>query len=279
MTDAPAPARQPLPSRVVDTHNQGWYLTGSAEGPPVYQAAYGFQRDLAVMPYGQLAACRGPLRPVLPVTDADEDDLAGLFDQAGRKTVTTIAAALEVVFHEIREEQGGLFAPGSYAYARRTMLAGREGSWESEVLMDLVLFGNGLNLLSPVRRTPEEQRADGPNGRRVDKAARDAMAVIFRRWVTDPDRYTEVAATLAYLVSGYCDKAAADRGLVPEWARSPVPENLPLVAAAERERAVTGWRVVADQWLMPGTLAKADFGVCYRLLYSVSANFDSSLIP
>lgn len=275
-----------LPRRVVDRHYQGWYLTGGLESDPVYQADYWFKRDLATALYGQLAEWRGPLRPVLPAAADDEAALRALFGQAGRKTVTTIAAALETVFDKVREEQGGPFSPGSYAYAQRVMTAGREGSWESAALAGLITFGNGLNL----QRSPSDhdifgERKAGPN-RRVDRAARDAMAVIFTRWVTAPGRYTEVAGTLAGLVSGWCDRAVTERGLVSEMATAAYVEALDdderrrrLEPWALRIRAEAGWRLVADQYLMPGGVAKTDFSTCYRLLYSASVNFDPGLIP
>ena len=59
------------------------------------------------------------------------------------------------------------------------------------------------------------------------------------RWVTDPNRYTEVAESLAFEISSYCDNTAG-------------PD---------------GWRHVADQWFQPA-MAERDFRNCYRLLYS-----------
>lgn len=211
--------------RVVDRENQGWHPTGSA-GSEVYAADYGFQRDLADRPYAELAQTRGPLRPVLPVTDADEAELRDLFGQAGRKTVATLASALDAVWRRLADPHAGR----PFALARRALLAGREGSWESEVLIDIALFGSGL--------TPK----------RVNEGIRDLMAAVLWRWVTDPDRYTEVAETLAGIVSRYCDGQGE------------------------------GWKAVADQWLQPGGLAQDDFSACYRLFYSHSEHFDTGVI-
>ena len=243
------PPRRPL-YRVVDHANQGWYPSSDDLGGVIYAADYGFRRDLAAGSYEDLAATRGPLRPVEPVTDDDRAALHELFAAAGRKTITTLAAAIETVFHQVREEHGGLAAPGSWEFARRTLTAGREGSWESEVLIEVMLFGNELNLAPATRSTRydvDARRAAGPS-KRVDVSARQGVAAILHGWVTDPARYTEVAETMAGIVSSYCDGQ---------------PE---------------GWKAVADQWLQPGGLAQAHFSACYRLFYGLSDRFDSAVI-
>lgn len=223
------PDRDPAaPYRVVDRENQGWYLAGQPGGGALYTASYGFQRDLLPRTYEGLAATRGPLRPVEAVTDADIAELERLFTAAGRKTVTTLAASLAAVYYRAI----GLGGPDDQARARRGLIAGREGSWESEVLIHVMWFGSEL-------------AAEG--SKRIHPAAGDAMTEVLWRWVASPDRYTEVAETLASIVSRYCDEHG-------------------------------GWRAVADQWLQPGGLARADFANCYRLFYSQSANFDSGVI-
>jgi hypothetical protein len=240
-----------LPYRVVDAHNQGWHPSGTRDDIK-YAADYGFERDLEDRSWDELVATRSPLRPVEPITDEDEAELQRLFGDAGRKTITTLAAALETVFHGLRESRGGLSNPDSYAWARRTLMAGREGSWESELLIEVVLFGNELNLAKPGKGRNafdvDALRAAGPS-KRVDVDVHRAMVAIFHRWVSDPDRYTEVAETLASVVSRYCDDTAGP----------------------------TGWRAVADQWLQPGGLAQRDFSTCYRLFYSLSEHYDSGL--
>lgn len=239
------------PGRVVDPHGQGWYLADGGK----YEASFGFNRDLPGRTYDDLIATRGPLlRPVLPITDDDDARFRELFATARRRTVTTLAAAIEQTFHRLVENAHRLGAGQSWEVAKRTLTAGREGSWESSVLIDVACFGNGLNMAAPRKGIADDVmtlRARGP-ARRVHKETRDAMADILYRWVTDPARYTEVAATLAYLVSSYADGQTA------------YPHD--------------GWRAVADQWLQPNSLARDDFVTCYRLLYSTSANFDAGLI-
>lgn len=251
MSEAVTPPRW---YRVVDRDNQGWHQVGAVAGtgPAMYSADYGFKRDLADRTFEQLAETRSPLRPVEPITNEDQAELRRLFAIAGRKTITTLAAAVESVFHEIREIREARGGPGSrggsWDYANRTLKAGREGSWESELLTEIICFGNGLNLAS-TGRDVAGRRESGPS-KRVNPAVRDEIAQVIRRWVTDCRRYTEVAETLAAVVSGYCDDSGGR----------------------------DGWRQVADQWLQPGGLAQEAFSVCYRLFYSVSAHFDSSLI-
>jgi hypothetical protein len=240
------------PYRVVDRENQGWHSTSRSEGGErIYAADYGFKRDLPDRPYLELARTRGPLRLVEPVTAVDVMTLHALFAQAGRKAIATLASALEAVFHRLREQHGGLAnAHESYEFACRTIKAGREGSWESELLIDVVMFGNSLNL-APAKGGASwdvaARRAGGPSSR-VHATVQARMAMMFLQWVTGPDRYTEVAETLAAIVSRYCDDQEA------------------------------GWKAVADQWLQPSALAKDDFRACYRLLYSLSEHFDSGLI-
>jgi hypothetical protein len=245
-----------LPYRVVDWHNQGWHGGSDPVAGTRYTADYGWKRDLPDRTYPELIASRGPLRPVLPITDADAAQLRDLFTTAGRRTVTTLAAALEHVFHELRVSKEGATGASGWDYAKLTMTAGREGSWESEALIQVVLFGNGLNLAKPAGVRPRgllddiaARRAAGPS-KRVDRDVRGALVAMFTRWVTEPGRYTEVAETLAWQVSQYCDDTAG-------------PE---------------GWRVVADQWLQPGGMAITDFHNCYRLFYSVSEHFNAGLL-
>lgn len=243
-----------LPYRVVDRANQGWHGGPDEESGSRYTADWGAQRGLEDRTYEELLASRGPLRPVLPLTGDDRAELELLLRAAGRKAIGTLAAALEQVFYELRTECEGLrLGRDAYGFAKRTLKAGREGSWESEVLIDVVLLGNSLNL---AKAKPGDaladvaaRRAAGPS-RRVDPRVRAALAGIIKRWVTAPDRYTEVAETLASAVSRYCDAHGGARG----------------------------WQLAADQWLQPGSLAQDDFAACYRLFYSQSEHFDSALL-
>lgn len=242
MTTDSIPRRQWY--RVVDRENQGWHPVGTVEGPPLYAADYGFKRGLPNRSLDDVERIRGPIRPVLPITAEDSALIVETFDRIRRKSITTLAAAIEQVYYDVRESAGGLAAPGSFDYAVRTLLAGREGSWESELLKEVMYFGNSLNLAKSTRgaESIEARRAAGPS-RRVDVDGRRVLADMLTRWVSDPNRYTELAETLAGEVSEYCDEHG-------------------------------GWSAVADQWLQPGGLAVEDFRPCYRLFYSKSAHYN-----
>lgn len=126
----------------------------------------------------------------------------------------------------------------------RTIKAGRAGSWESELLTEVMLFGNDLNLSRKASKSDvTAKRAAGPS-HRVNSDARDQMAAIITRWVTAPDRYTEVAETLASIASGYAD-----------------------------QHGPGGWRAIADQWLQSPTFGGSGLRACYRLFYSRSEHY------
>ena len=137
----------------------------------------------------------------------------------------------------------------SYDFAIRTLKAGRAGSWEAALLEEMVFFGCDLNLdyKASKKGTPAARRAAGPS-RRVHREARDQMADVVTRWVTNPGQYTEVAETLASIVSCYADQLGPD-----------------------------GWRAIADQWLQSPAFGGSGFAACYRLLYSRSEHYDPSL--
>jgi hypothetical protein len=194
----------------------------------------------------------GPTRPVLPLLTSDGDDLRAALAAAGRKAICCVASALETVWFEARERFGPWNRdPGATAdYAKRTLIAGRPGSWESAGIERVVWFGNELNLYPHKQSLPvETMRATGPNLKRVDVEVRDRIAAVLRRWTASPDRYTEVAENLKAEIGEFADATyGAD-----------------------------GWAKIADQWLQPGGLAKVNFASCYHLLYSGSAHFDSGL--
>lgn len=235
--------------RVVDRYNQGWHQTGSREST-AWAADYGSMRGLDDMPtLDDLAETRGPLRPVLPVTDEDETEIRELLTRAGRKSIATLAAALEQAWHQIRESAENRDSSDPCDFATRTMLAGREGSWESENLKSVIAFGENLNLVQRkgAGSSERQMRAAGPS-RRVDAGIRDQLTAMFCRWVTDPERYTEFAETLASVVSRYCDDADESGQ-----------------AGGRR-----GWERVADQYLQPGALSRDDGRRCFSLFYSRS---------
>jgi hypothetical protein len=84
-------------------------------------------------------------------------------------------------------------AASDYDYAIRTLTAGRPGSWEAAAVINVVLFGNELNLYSyKASLGVDAMRATGPNPKRVHIQARDRIAEVLRRCTNSDNRYTEV---------------------------------------------------------------------------------------
>ena len=193
----------------------------------------------------------GHTRPVLPVTDTDRSELTAAIASCGLKAVATIAAALESVYHELQHSQDKARPTTAHDYACTALTAGAPQAWQSGTLLQVVWIGVDLNLI-PFKKGGDPsraaRRAAGPCNR-VDRAARDTIAAIIHRWVTDPDRYTEVAGTLAEVVAAYADSIGAH-----------------------------GWRKISDSWLRPASASRDNFVACYRLLYHQSGHFDRHLI-
>jgi hypothetical protein len=236
------------PYRIADSQNQGWLTRGDG----IYE---GFdQAPLEPRPLAEIEREFGPWRPVLPLLEGDRAELVAAFDIAGRKMITSVASALEQVFHEAREravEPGGSLGTDDYRYAVRTLTAGRPGSWEASSVIGVVLFGNELNLYPYKQGTDvATMRATGPHPKRVNIEAKDRIEHVLRRWTNSPDRYTEVPETLAAVISSYADDLYEE----------------------------AGWSRIADQWLQPGGLAQENFGRCYHLLYSTSLHFDPNAL-
>ncbi|RJQ74211.1 hypothetical protein D5S17_23365 [Pseudonocardiaceae bacterium YIM PH 21723] len=239
------------PYRIADQLNQGWLTQGDGTYHGFDPSAISEKKLLDARPLSEIERDFGPWRPVVPMPDSDQDALYTAFALAGRKTVTSVASALDQVFHEVRRRfvaEHGEEGFEDYGYAVRTLTAGRPGSWEAASLIDLVPFGNELNLHPrKADSSASEMRETGPNLKRVHLEARDAIAAVLRQWTSSGDFYVEVAETLASVVSRYADeKYGAD-----------------------------GWKAIADQWLQPGGLAKENFHYCYKLLYSTSEYMDT----
>jgi hypothetical protein len=175
------------PPRVVDAGGQGWAPTPDG----LYLPDYGPHRGLRPLRHPALSAQRGPLRPVRPATGPDLDTLHRALAGAGHRAVATLAAALAA-----QPTPGSLVAGDGYA-------------WESRALLRLATWGAQL---PPAR---------------VDASGRDTLAALVGGWVSDPHRYTEVAATVA-----------AGFGRVADGTRSGSPDR--------------AWSRVADPPLHPG---------------------------
>jgi hypothetical protein len=164
--------------RVVDAHDHGWHPT-TIDGPPgpvVYRTDYGFKRNGLGDPLSleELERTRGPLRPVEPITAEDEQLLRHALAAAGRKAVYTVAVAVQLAFNELRERHSDLPSlHDSYERTRTHLLAGREGSWESEAQFDLQLW------------------VDRSKVKRFHEPSREAITAMIVRWTTDPERFIE----------------------------------------------------------------------------------------
>ncbi|MFF2088634.1 hypothetical protein ACFVVM_33025 [Nocardia sp. NPDC058176] len=244
-----AVVRDKPPYRIVDARNVGWIVQGGTDQYRSFDPSVAGEPEMSTATLAEITAAHGPVRPVVVRPTDDSDALRAAFDGAGRKTITSIASAVEVVHFEARNRFGPWDSDVSAtaAYAERTLIAGRPGSWESARLSDLWLFGSELNLWRRDNRASlAEMRASGPNPKRVDVVARDRIAEVLRRWTGDPECYVEVAENLSGIVSGYADDRYGDQG----------------------------WKHIADQWLQPDArLPSAAAESLYRLLYSKSAYF------
>ncbi|MER7015332.1 hypothetical protein ABT324_28195 [Saccharopolyspora sp. NPDC000359] len=243
-----------FPYRIADRLNQGWLTRGDGRYEGFDPSKRPGSARLEERPLAEIEAEFGPWRPVLPLLGTDHTELVAAFDLAGRKTIGSVASALETVFHEARgrfESDPALKTSSDYGYAVRTLTAGRPGSWEASSIIHVVHFGNDLNLHPYKSSLPvETMRATGPNPKRVHLEARDRIAAVLRRWTNSPDRYTEVPETLAGVISVYADE----------------------------HHGQDGWKRIADQWLQPAGLAKQTFTDCYHLLYNQSTHFNPDLL-
>lgn len=218
------PRMTDLPSRVVDAEHRGWMLMGGRDGAPEYMDASDFRAQRTLAP-DELAAQHGPLRPVRPPTEADVAELRAAMDLAGRKAIYSLAVAIYEARRELEAGRSDLEWPEPMYLAKRQLLAGRPGSWEADRLYNLALW-------------PYPDKV-----RRIHAEARERMTAVLLRWVSAPEQYTEVAETLAGIVSEHAD----ERG---------------------------GWAAVADQWLQPGAMDREGMFLTYGLLYSLSEEFD-----
>ncbi|EWM09707.1 hypothetical protein [Kutzneria sp. 744] len=63
---------------------------------------------LDARPLAEIERHFGPWRPVLPMTDADQERLRAAFEVAGRKLIGSVASALALVHHEACERIGSV---------------------------------------------------------------------------------------------------------------------------------------------------------------------------
>ncbi|MEV6403923.1 hypothetical protein AB0M58_13390 [Streptomyces bobili] len=192
--EAATPPLDELPTRVVDDRDQGWHRTSHDDA--MYRADFGERRGLTLLSYAQLAARRGPLRPVVPPTPEDDAAVTGALRLAGRKAAATVLVAAYRVAKQYNTDAGRSVS---------RLYAGREGSNESHGLRVLA-WEVGCDL------------ADRPG--RYHEAAAETIAAVLVRWTSSEDTFTEVAENLLYLFAEVADadggwEEVADRYLQP----------------------------------------------------------------
>ncbi|MER5302167.1 hypothetical protein ABT039_22290 [Streptomyces lasiicapitis] len=184
---------EPPPYRVVDRDFQGWYRRS---GDGRYDADRGHARGLGTMSYEDLAAARGPLRPVEPPTAEESAAVKAALTSAGRKAAVTVLVALYRLV--LKDAQ----AAGRQGGPRNRLMAGREGSWESEAMVRLA-----WNLGSDLDEKPK----------RYDESAVGELVRVVEEWVSAPHRYTEVAANLASAFSAVADEAGSWKAVADQY--------------------------------------------------------------
>jgi len=190
------------PSRVVDAHFQGWYLSGSG----LYEADYGRSRNLDPRPYPELIETRGPLREVVPPSETSTAEAEAALKVAGHLAAGSLLVALARVALRISARPGRL--------ATGTLLAGREGSWETADMNSLI-WNLGIDL------------AD--EGSRYHEGAVERLTAVIDGWIGG-ETYTEVAATLAGIFADVTDELGG-------W---PAVTDAPLRRASNVE-SLRGW--------------------------------------
>jgi hypothetical protein len=192
---------EPPTYRFVDRLNRGWHIA-SSEQPVQYAIDWAGLRpgrpdDLLTRE--ELEAEHGPLRPVGPGDPSDDLVLRGALFDAGTKAAGSVLVAL----YRLAVEYGRNSSPGGYEGG--SLVAGREGSWESEAIYRLA-WTIGGDLDEKPKRYSEE-------------CVRSVMAVL-REWTQHPKRYVEVAENLAFEFSKVADELGgwskvADRPFQP----------------------------------------------------------------
>lgn len=217
---------EPRSSRVVDRFGYGWLRQGDTETYRVYPKVDGCP---STMPHDQLAAERGPLRDVVPASDADRREIAFLLAATKDKALSTLLGALAWLGEACVEADGHYYR----------MVAGRPGSWEAALLIELA---------QQAPKTPADKldRPEAEVGRILWTWLFEEFALESRgdpkvaELVPQPRGVSEVADTLA----GVFGRVVDGRG---------------------------GWDEVVDDDLNWDLACKAQ-----RLLYSQSRHFDAA---
>jgi hypothetical protein len=187
--------------RFVDRLNRGWHIASSGE-PVRYAidwAGLRHGRPAEPLTREELEAEYGPLRPVGSTDPSDDLVLCGALADAGVKAAGSVLVALYRLALEYRRAS----SPGGFEGG--SLVAGREGSWESEAIYRLA-WTIGGDLDEKPKRYSEE--------------CVDSVIAVLRAWTQNPKLYVEVAENLAFAFSKVADELGgwgkvADRPFQP----------------------------------------------------------------
>ncbi|MFE1270557.1 hypothetical protein [Streptomyces sp. NPDC058758] len=187
-TESPAAAEAAPTYRFVDRLNRGWHIASSRDEPLRYAVDWaGLRPDRPEEPLslGELEAEHGPLRPVTSPDPSDAMVLRGALHDAGAKAAGSVLVAL----YRLAVEYSRGSSPGGFEGG--SLRAGREGSWEAEVLYRLA-WTLGGDLAEKPKRYSED--------------CVKSVVMVLREWTQNPRYYVEVAENLPYFFGQVADE-------------------------------------------------------------------------
>jgi hypothetical protein len=158
------------PYRAVDRYGRGWLTCAD----PVHTYP---SLDGPALTLETLTEQRGPLVPVVRARRDDCDTIRLALAGAGEKALASLLAALSFVSADCEASDN----------SRDRLVAGRPGSWESELLLSLSVFGDGIM----PHRTDLDTVAD--------------IRTVLTTWVFGETGRVEVAETLADILGDVID--------------------------------------------------------------------------
>jgi hypothetical protein len=178
-------ARQPRPERVVDRFQRGWQTgTDPCRTYP--------RLDNRTWTLAEVEQERGPLRPVVAMTDTDRERLTDVLTAAGRDATGTVMAGLYLVSQRCYKVDG----------SDARLIAGGPESWENRMLPRFA-WEVGINL----------------TGRRVEPRALRTIDQVIDGWIFAKNSYVEVAGNLALVLADVVRSAGEYELVTDQWLR------------------------------------------------------------